>query len=99
MNSTSKGKKNGMMRHSLPSCSSRTRRLSSFTLFTAVCLDLIALVPAGGISAEKLFHMMKDQTITIIVMDARSHKDFDESHIQVPAQTCICVPEEAISPG
>lgn len=62
-------------------------------------LYLIALVPAGGITAEKLFHMMKDQTITIIVMDARSHRDFDESHIQVPAQTCICVPEEAISPG
>ncbi|KAM3876751.1 ubiquitin carboxyl-terminal hydrolase 8 [Diretmus argenteus] len=55
--------------------------------------------PAGGISAEKLFHMMKDQTITIIVMDARSYKDFEDSHIQVPAQTCISVPEEAISPG
>nr|XP_046248230.1 ubiquitin carboxyl-terminal hydrolase 8 [Scatophagus argus] len=58
-----------------------------------------ASVPAGGITAEKLFHMMKDQTISIIVMDARSHRDFEESHIQVPAQTCVCVPEEAISPG
>ncbi|XP_070778673.1 ubiquitin carboxyl-terminal hydrolase 8 [Enoplosus armatus] len=58
-----------------------------------------AALPAGGITAEKLFHMMKDQTITIIVMDARSHGEFEESHIQVPAQTCICVPEEAISPG
>ncbi|TMS13554.1 Ubiquitin carboxyl-terminal hydrolase 8 [Larimichthys crocea] len=58
-----------------------------------------AVVPAGGITAEKLFHMMKDQTIAMIVMDARSHKDFEESHMQVPAQTCICVPEEAISPG
>ncbi|XP_023264540.1 ubiquitin carboxyl-terminal hydrolase 8 [Seriola lalandi dorsalis] len=58
-----------------------------------------AAVPAGGITAEKLFHMMKDQTITIIVMDARSHRDFEESHIQVPATTCISVPEEAISPG
>ncbi|CAL8350096.1 unnamed protein product [Merluccius merluccius] len=55
--------------------------------------------PAGGITAEKLFHMMKDQAITIIVMDARSHKDFEESHIRVPSQTCISVPEEAISPG
>ncbi|KAL7406630.1 hypothetical protein ABVT39_023683 [Epinephelus coioides] len=58
-----------------------------------------AAVPAGGISAEKLFNMMKDQTITTIVMDARSHRDFEESHIQVPGQTCISVPEEAISPG
>ncbi|KAM7424427.1 hypothetical protein PAMA_000666 [Pampus argenteus] len=57
------------------------------------------LVPPGGITAEKLFHMMKDQAITMIVMDARSHKDFEESHIQVPTQTCISVPEEAISPG
>ncbi|XP_044209553.1 ubiquitin carboxyl-terminal hydrolase 8 isoform X2 [Thunnus albacares] len=56
-------------------------------------------VPPGGITAEKLFHMMKDQTITMIVMDARSHRDFEESHIHVPAQTCISVPEEAISPG
>nr|XP_043886134.1 ubiquitin carboxyl-terminal hydrolase 8 [Solea senegalensis] len=56
-------------------------------------------VPAGGITAEKLFLMMKDQTITIIVIDARSHSDFEESHIQVPAQSCISVPEEAISPG
>ncbi|KAM9764862.1 ubiquitin carboxyl-terminal hydrolase 8 [Menidia menidia] len=58
-----------------------------------------ATQPAGGITAEKLFHMMKDQTITIIVMDARSHRDYEESHIQVPAQTCISVPEEAVSPG
>ncbi|XP_056269059.1 ubiquitin carboxyl-terminal hydrolase 8 [Pseudoliparis swirei] len=58
-----------------------------------------AAVPAGGISAERLFHMMKDQTITIIVMDARSHGDFEESRIKVPDQTCVSVPEEAISPG
>uniref|UniRef100_A0A8C2YY69 Ubiquitin carboxyl-terminal hydrolase 8 n=1 Tax=Cyclopterus lumpus TaxID=8103 RepID=A0A8C2YY69_CYCLU len=59
----------------------------------------LSAVPAGGISAERLFHMMKDQTITIIVMDARSHGDFEESRIQVPDQTCVSVPEEAISPG
>uniref|UniRef100_A0A8C7WLT4 Ubiquitin carboxyl-terminal hydrolase n=1 Tax=Oryzias sinensis TaxID=183150 RepID=A0A8C7WLT4_9TELE len=47
----------------------------------------------------KLFQMMKDQTISMVVMDARSLKDYEESHIQVPAQTCISVPEEAISPG
>uniref|UniRef100_A0A3P9JR32 Ubiquitin carboxyl-terminal hydrolase 8 n=1 Tax=Oryzias latipes TaxID=8090 RepID=A0A3P9JR32_ORYLA len=58
-----------------------------------------AVQPAGGITAEKLFQMMKDQTISMVVMDARSLKDYEESHIQVPAQTCISVPEEAISPG
>uniref|UniRef100_UPI0037E83BD0 ubiquitin carboxyl-terminal hydrolase 8 n=1 Tax=Semicossyphus pulcher TaxID=241346 RepID=UPI0037E83BD0 len=58
-----------------------------------------AVVPAGGITAEKLFNMMKDQMITTIVMDARSQRDFEESHIQVPTQTCVSVPEEAISPG
>lgn len=56
-------------------------------------------MPAGGITAEKLFHMMKDQAITVIVMDARSQKDFDESHMQVTTHTCISVPEEAVSPG
>ncbi|XP_015231086.1 PREDICTED: ubiquitin carboxyl-terminal hydrolase 8 [Cyprinodon variegatus] len=58
-----------------------------------------AAQPTGGITAEKLFSMMKDQTISLIVMDARSHRDYEESHIQVPAVTCISVPEEAISPG
>uniref|UniRef100_A0A3B3URK3 Ubiquitin carboxyl-terminal hydrolase 8 n=1 Tax=Poecilia latipinna TaxID=48699 RepID=A0A3B3URK3_9TELE len=53
----------------------------------------------GGITAEKLFNMMKDQTISVLVMDARSHRDYEESHIQVPTQTCISVPEEAVSPG
>ncbi|XP_034732113.1 ubiquitin carboxyl-terminal hydrolase 8 isoform X1 [Etheostoma cragini] len=58
-----------------------------------------AAVLAGGISAEKLYHMMKDQTITMIVMDARSIRDFEESRIKVQGQTCVSVPEEAISPG
>ncbi|XP_034152468.1 ubiquitin carboxyl-terminal hydrolase 8 [Esox lucius] len=58
-----------------------------------------AALPAGGISAEMLFKMMQDQTMTVIVMDARSLQDFQESQIQVPAQTIISVPEEAISPG
>nr|XP_057944581.1 ubiquitin carboxyl-terminal hydrolase 8 isoform X2 [Doryrhamphus excisus] len=56
-------------------------------------------VTRGGITAEKLFHMMTDQMITLIVMDARNQRDFEESHIQVPSQACISVPEEAISPG
>lgn len=58
-----------------------------------------AAQPSGGVTAEKLFNMMKDQTISLIVMDARSYRDYEESHIQVPGQTCISVPEEAISPG
>ena len=72
---------------------------SLFCLVLIFWLYPTAAVPAGGITAEKLFHMMKDQTITVIVMDARSHTNFEESHIQVPVQTCISVPEEAISPG
>ncbi|XP_030232312.1 ubiquitin carboxyl-terminal hydrolase 8 [Gadus morhua] len=62
-------------------------------------LSKVPGTPPGGITAEKLFHMMKDQAITLIVMDARSHQDFEESRIQVPAQTVISVPEEAVSPG
>ncbi|XP_041713556.2 ubiquitin carboxyl-terminal hydrolase 8 isoform X2 [Coregonus clupeaformis] len=58
-----------------------------------------AAVPAGGITAEGLFKMMKDQAITVIVMDARCLQDFQDSQIQVPTQTVISVPEEAINPG
>ncbi|XP_013856584.1 ubiquitin carboxyl-terminal hydrolase 8, partial [Austrofundulus limnaeus] len=43
--------------------------------------------------------MMKDQTISVMVMDARSLRDYQESHIQVSGQACISVPEEAVSPG
>ncbi|XP_071014547.1 ubiquitin carboxyl-terminal hydrolase 8-like isoform X1 [Oncorhynchus clarkii lewisi] len=58
-----------------------------------------AAVSAGGITAEGLFKMMRDQAITVIVMDARCLRDFQDSQIQVPTQTVISVPEEAINPG
>uniref|UniRef100_A0A9J8DLM9 Ubiquitin carboxyl-terminal hydrolase n=1 Tax=Cyprinus carpio carpio TaxID=630221 RepID=A0A9J8DLM9_CYPCA len=51
------------------------------------------------ISAKDLFQLMKDPSISVLVMDARSRQDFQESQICVPSQTCISVPEEAISPG
>lgn len=53
----------------------------------------------GGITAEKLYRMMMDQSLSVIIMDARSLRDFEESQIHVPGQNCISVPEEAISPG
>uniref|UniRef100_A0AAZ3RQH1 Ubiquitin carboxyl-terminal hydrolase n=1 Tax=Oncorhynchus tshawytscha TaxID=74940 RepID=A0AAZ3RQH1_ONCTS len=59
----------------------------------------VAAVSAGGITAEGLFKMMRDQAITVIVMDARCLRDFQDSQIQVPTQTVISVPEEAINPG
>uniref|UniRef100_A0AAY4DZY1 Ubiquitin carboxyl-terminal hydrolase n=1 Tax=Denticeps clupeoides TaxID=299321 RepID=A0AAY4DZY1_9TELE len=56
-------------------------------------------VPAGGITAEKLFHMIMDPNMNIIIMDARSHRDFEESQMKIPRSNCISVPEEAITPG
>ncbi|MBN3313405.1 UBP8 hydrolase, partial [Atractosteus spatula] len=58
-----------------------------------------AAAPPGGITAEKLFQMLKDQSMSVIIMDARSLQDYQESRIQVPEQGCISVPEEAIKPG
>uniref|UniRef100_A0AAY4DXZ2 Ubiquitin carboxyl-terminal hydrolase n=1 Tax=Denticeps clupeoides TaxID=299321 RepID=A0AAY4DXZ2_9TELE len=58
-----------------------------------------AAVPAGGITAEKLFHMIMDPNMNIIIMDARSHRDFEESQMKIPRSNCISVPEEAITPG
>ncbi|XP_030045458.1 ubiquitin carboxyl-terminal hydrolase 8 isoform X2 [Microcaecilia unicolor] len=49
----------------------------------------------GAVTAEKLFAMMKDQSISVIIMDARSIKDYQESHIQ----SSVSIPEEAIMPG
>nr|XP_055030276.1 ubiquitin carboxyl-terminal hydrolase 8 isoform X2 [Misgurnus anguillicaudatus] len=54
---------------------------------------------AGSISAEGLFRLMKDTGISVLVMDARSSRDFEESQMCVPSQMCISVPEEAITPG
>lgn len=49
----------------------------------------------GSITPEKLFAMMKDPEINVIIMDTRRTKDFEESHIH----SSINVSEEAISPG
>ncbi|XP_075714166.1 ubiquitin carboxyl-terminal hydrolase 8 [Rhinoderma darwinii] len=52
-------------------------------------------VPIGSITPVKLFAMMKDPDINVVIMDARRAKDFEESHIK----SAINVPEEAVSPG
>uniref|UniRef100_A0A8C4UEU4 Ubiquitin carboxyl-terminal hydrolase 8 n=1 Tax=Falco tinnunculus TaxID=100819 RepID=A0A8C4UEU4_FALTI len=50
---------------------------------------------SGAVTAEKLFAMMSDKNIELIIMDARRLKDYQESCIP----RSISVPEEAISPG
>ncbi|KAM9275780.1 ubiquitin carboxyl-terminal hydrolase 8 isoform 5-T5 [Morus bassanus] len=57
--------------------------------------SLSAFVFQGAVTAEKLFAMMSDQNIELIIMDARRLKDYQESCIP----RSISVPEEAISPG
>ncbi|KFO07936.1 Ubiquitin carboxyl-terminal hydrolase 8 [Balearica regulorum gibbericeps] len=57
--------------------------------------SLSASVFQGVITAEKLFAMMSDKNIELIIMDARRLKDYQESCIP----RSISVPEEAISPG
>uniref|UniRef100_A0A8C7JJL8 Ubiquitin carboxyl-terminal hydrolase n=1 Tax=Oncorhynchus kisutch TaxID=8019 RepID=A0A8C7JJL8_ONCKI len=54
--------------------------------------------PKAGKEIKKLYRRL-DQAITVIVMDARCLRDFQDSQIQVPTQTVISVPEEAINPG
>ncbi|XP_063202088.1 ubiquitin carboxyl-terminal hydrolase 8 isoform X2 [Chroicocephalus ridibundus] len=50
---------------------------------------------SGAVTAEKLFAMMSDKNIELIIMDARRLKDYQESCIP----RSVSVPEEAISPG
>ncbi|XP_009976479.1 PREDICTED: ubiquitin carboxyl-terminal hydrolase 8 isoform X2 [Tauraco erythrolophus] len=50
---------------------------------------------SGAVTAERLFTMMSDKNIELIIMDARRLKDYQESCIP----RSISVPEEAISPG
>ncbi|XP_067874408.1 ubiquitin carboxyl-terminal hydrolase 8 [Heterodontus francisci] len=52
-----------------------------------------------AISAEMLFAMLQDVNTKVIIMDARSYKDYQESHVRVARSHCISVPEEAVSPG
>ncbi|KAF5889956.1 ubiquitin carboxyl-terminal hydrolase 8 [Clarias magur] len=54
---------------------------------------------SGGVSAQQLYTMIKDPNLSVLVMDTRKQADFEESHMAVPNQKCISVPEEAISPG
>uniref|UniRef100_A0A803SZ70 Ubiquitin specific peptidase 8 n=1 Tax=Anolis carolinensis TaxID=28377 RepID=A0A803SZ70_ANOCA len=53
------------------------------------------LPESGAITAEKLFTMMMDKSIKLMIMDARCLKDYQESCII----NSVCVPEEAITPG
>ncbi|XP_075431712.1 ubiquitin carboxyl-terminal hydrolase 8 [Ascaphus truei] len=57
--------------------------------------EISTAMPRGAITPEKLFAMMNDQNISVIIMDARSTKDFQESRIL----RSISVPQEAICPG
>ncbi|XP_009976478.1 PREDICTED: ubiquitin carboxyl-terminal hydrolase 8 isoform X1 [Tauraco erythrolophus] len=57
--------------------------------------SLSASVFQGAVTAERLFTMMSDKNIELIIMDARRLKDYQESCIP----RSISVPEEAISPG
>ncbi|XP_032926516.1 ubiquitin carboxyl-terminal hydrolase 8 isoform X1 [Catharus ustulatus] len=50
---------------------------------------------SGAITPEKLFAMMSDKNIELLIMDARKLKDYQESCIP----KSISVPEEAIRPG
>lgn len=50
---------------------------------------------SGTITPEKLFAMMSDKNIELLIMDARRLKDYQESCIP----KSISVPEEAIRPG
>ncbi|XP_053933801.1 ubiquitin carboxyl-terminal hydrolase 8 isoform X2 [Cuculus canorus] len=50
---------------------------------------------SGAVTAEKLFAMMSDENIELLIMDARRLKDYRESCIP----RSISVPEEAITPG
>ncbi|XP_072480366.1 ubiquitin carboxyl-terminal hydrolase 8 isoform X2 [Notamacropus eugenii] len=49
----------------------------------------------GAVTAEELFTMMADKNISLIIMDARSVQDYQDSCIL----NSLSVPEEAINPG
>uniref|UniRef100_K9INV5 Ubiquitin carboxyl-terminal hydrolase 8 n=1 Tax=Desmodus rotundus TaxID=9430 RepID=K9INV5_DESRO len=49
----------------------------------------------GSITAKELYTMMMDENISLIIMDARRMRDYQDSHIS----NSHSVPEEAISPG
>ncbi|KFP28439.1 Ubiquitin carboxyl-terminal hydrolase 8 [Colius striatus] len=57
--------------------------------------SLSASLFQGSVTAEKLFAMMSDKNIELIIMDARRLKDYQESCIP----RSVSVPEEAITPG
>ncbi|XP_064245641.1 ubiquitin carboxyl-terminal hydrolase 8 isoform X1 [Passer domesticus] len=50
---------------------------------------------SGSVTPERLFAMMSDKNIELLIMDARKAKDYQESCIP----KSISVPEEAIHPG
>ncbi|XP_041356247.1 ubiquitin carboxyl-terminal hydrolase 8-like [Gigantopelta aegis] len=51
----------------------------------------------GSITPMELYKLLQDKGVTVILMDVRSRKDFQESHISHPSS--INIPEEIIKPG
>ncbi|XP_037302918.1 ubiquitin carboxyl-terminal hydrolase 8 isoform X1 [Manduca sexta] len=49
------------------------------------------------IKSEQLYAILKAGKLKAMILDCRSGKDYQDSHINYPA--CISVPEECISPG
>uniref|UniRef100_A0A4W3KFV9 Ubiquitin carboxyl-terminal hydrolase 8 n=1 Tax=Callorhinchus milii TaxID=7868 RepID=A0A4W3KFV9_CALMI len=73
---------------------------SAVYIFCIFCCHFYkADLPPGAIRAENLFAMLQDETTGVIIMDVRTYKDYQESHIHMADQCCISVPEEAINPG
>lgn len=49
------------------------------------------------ITCQELFALIQDKSSSILIMDCRPKKDFQESHLH--CQWCVSVPEEYITDG
>jgi len=60
-------------------------------------LSVDSAAPSGGITSAGLYRLLRDSTLSVLLMDVRSRDDFNSSHVKTA--DCISVPADCIQPG
>ena len=60
-----------------------------------ICAD--AATPPGGVTVAGLYRVLRDSSVSVLLMDVRSRDDFNMSHVKTA--DCINVPADCLQLG
>jgi len=53
--------------------------------------------PSGGLTSAALYRLLRDSSVSVLLMDVRSRDDFNMSHVKTA--DCINVPADCLQLG